>query len=416
MNSLRSIVLGKFSEFNILLKFFNKFGKVPFIEKKNKIMIKNKYQALAQKILSLANIKINGSHPWDIQIHNNNLYSRFFSQGSLGLGEAYMDGWWDVKRLDQFFNRIFKAGVDKKVPLNLQTVLSLVKLKLFNLQTKTGSRKVIEKHYDLGNEIYTYFLDPYNQYTCGYFKNTSDLNTAQRQKLDLICKKLQLSSKDKVLDIGCGWGGFARFATEHYGCKVMGITISDEQVNYAKEFTKGLPVTIKKLDYRELTGSFDKILICGMLEHVGEKNYRRIAQVVHKCLKENGLFLLHTMGVNVSRAFDPWVDKYIFPNSKIPSPQLITRAIEGLFMIEDWHNFGAYYYPTLMAWFKNFDHNWNKIRLVIRKMNQMPEERFYRMWKYYLLSFAGGFLSRNLQLWQIVLSKNGVPGGYQPIR
>lgn len=378
-------------------------------------MAKNKYQAIAQKLLSLADIKINGKRAWDIQIHNNNLYRRFFSQGSLGLGEAYMEGWWDVKRLDQFFSRIFKAGLDKKAPKNLQIILTLLHSRLFNPQSRSGARKVIDEHYDLDNEIYSSFLDPYNQYTCGYFKNTTDLNIAQRQKLDLICRKLKLTSKDHVLDIGCGWGGFARFASQNYGCRVTGITISDQQIKYAKQFTKGLRVTIKKLDYRDLKGSFDKILICGMIEHVGEKNYRKIIQIVHKCLKMDGLFLLHTIGANLSANFDPWLDKYIFPNARIPSPGQIMKATEGLFVMEDWHNFGAYYYPTLISWFKNFHKNWHKIKLLIRKI-KMPEQKFYRMWKYYFLSCAGAFLARDLELWQIVFSKKGVPGGYQSIR
>src|SRR3989344_5043970 len=380
-------------------------------------MIKNKYQNIAKKLLKAAGIVINGTKPWDIQIHNNKLYKRFFFQGTLGLGEAYMDGWWDVKKLDEFFNRIFKANINEKVPINLQVVLGIFRTSLFNLQTKIRSLKIAKVHYDLGNEFYMSFLDPYNQYTCGYYKNTTDLNTAQVQKLELICRKLKLVPSDKVLDIGCGWGGFAKFASQKYGCEVTGITISDEQLKYAKAFTRGLKVNIKKLDYRNLTGSFDKILICGMIEHVGHKNYRKIAKIVHKCLKDNGLFLLHTIGTNVTTNYtDPWIGKYIFPNSALPSQKRITQAFENLFVMEDWHNFGAYYHPTLTAWFKNFDHNWNKIKLQIRKTEKMPEERFYRVWKYYLLSCAGAFKSRNLQLWQIVFSKKGVPQGYESVR
>lgn len=380
-------------------------------------IVKDKYQQIAEKLLTVAGIKANGSKPWDIQIHNTKLYKRFFNQGTLGLGEAYMDGWWDVKNLDQFFKRIFEANINRKVPINLQVIWGVIRSNLFNLQTKVRSLAIGKVHYDLGNEFYMSFLDPYNQYTCGYFKDTTDLNLAQEQKLDLICRKLKLSAKDSVLDIGCGWGGFAKFATQKYGCSVTGITISDEQLKYAKEYTKGLRVTIKKLDYRNLAGSFDKILICGMIEHVGHKNYLEIARIVHRSLKDNGLFLLHTIGTSVTSSYtDPWIGKYIFPNSALPSPKLVTKAFERLFVMEDWHNIGAYYHPTLTAWFKNFDHNWDKIKLEINKTTKMSEERFYRMWKYYLLSCAGAFASRNLQLWQIVFSKNGVPKGYQSIR
>lgn len=380
-------------------------------------MLNDKYQDIFKKLLNDAGIQINGSRPWDIQVHNNKLYKRFFFQGTLGLGEAYMDGWWDSKRLDEFFNRILKAKVDKKVPINLETILGLIRATLFNLQTRIRALRVAKEHYDLGNEFYMSFLDPHNQYTCGYFKNTADLNTAQEQKLELICRKLKLSSKDKVLDIGCGWGGFAKFAAQKYGCEVTGITISEEQFKYAKEFTKNLKVTIKKLDYRNLTGSFDKILICGMIEHVGHKNYRKIAQIVHKCLKEDGLFLLHAVGSNISSNYtDSWLRKYIFPNSSLPSPKRISEAVENLFVMEDWQNFGFYYSITLMAWFKNFDRNWNKLKSQFMNTNKMSAERFYRMWKYYLFCSAAAFWCRKLQLWQIVFSKNGVPGGYEAIR
>src|SRR5207247_100513 len=148
---------------------------------------------------------------------------------------------------------------------------------------------VIEEHYDLSNELYMSFLDPYNQYTCGYFKNTTDLNQAQEQKLDLICRKLSLKQGDRVLDIGCGWGGFAKYAAENYGCNVVGITISDEQVSYAEEYTSGLPVEIRKQDYRDLRGEkFDKIVVIGMIEHVGYKNYRKLFEIIENSLTDEG--------------------------------------------------------------------------------------------------------------------------------
>ena len=278
------------------------------------------------------------------------------------------------------------------------------------MQSKSRSKEVAEKHYNLSSDLYMSFLDPYNQYTCGYFKDTDDLNKAQEQKLDLICKKLRLSSKDRVLDIGCGWGGFAKFAAERYGCHVTGITISDEQIKYTEKFCKGLPVTIVKSDYRDFKGKFDKVLVCGMIEHVGYKNYGTIMKMVHRCLKDDGLFLLHTVGSNTSvRFIDPWMAKYIFPNSMLPSIRQIAGAIEGLFIVEDLHNFGAYYYKTLMGWFKNFNKNWDKIKAKY-------DERFYRMWTYYLLCCAGTFRSRKNQLWQIVFSKNGIKNGYKSIR
>ncbi len=368
-----------------------------------------KTQAIIEDLLLRGDIRTDGQRPWDIKVLNENFYDRVFKQGSLGLGESYMDGWWDCSSLDQMFYRIGKHKITSP-KITLSIVWHYLKSIILNRQNKKRAKQVAEQHYDLSNELYMSFLDPYNQYTCGYFKDTNDLNQAQEKKLDLICKKLQLKPTDRVLDIGCGWGGFAKYAAEHYGCHVTGISISKEQIKYAQDFTKGLPVEIKMIDYRDLNEQFDKILICGMIEHVGFKNYRKIFEIVNANLKEDGLFLLHTIGGNKTiYAVDPWIDKYIFPNGMLPSVKQISNAMEKLFVVEDWHNFGPYYDPTLMAWFKNFDTNWHNI-----KANY--DERFYRMWKYYLLSCAGIFRARGLQLWQIVMSKKGIEGGYQSFR
>jgi len=369
-----------------------------------------KSRALIEKILDSADVKINGNRPFDIQIHNEKFYDRILSEGSLGLGESYMDGWWDCEQLDELIRRILIVDAKKSIPKTLGVALHFLRSRVLNLQTKTRSKKVAKEHYDLGNDLYMAFLDPYNQYTCGYFKDTDKLNIAQEQKLELICKKLQLKKTDKVLDIGCGWGGFAKYAAEHYGCHVTGISISEEQIAYAKEFVKGLPVDIIKMDYRDLTGTYDKVLICGMIEHVGYKNYRKIIKKVSEHISDDGLFLLHTIGRNTSTTTtDRWIEKYIFPNSMLPSPKQLMNGSEGLFTMEDWHNFGQYYDPTLVAWWENFDKSWPEFK-------GKYTERFYRMFRYYLLSCAGAFRARDIQLWQIVFSPEGVPGGYKSIR
>jgi cyclopropane-fatty-acyl-phospholipid synthase len=362
------------------------------------------------KLLAKADITINGSRPYDIQVHNEDLYSRIIKEGSLGLGEAYMDGWWDAEKLDEFFNRVVGSHLHDRIKFNWNDIKTYLKSKLFNRQNYKTSKEVAEKHYDLSPKLYMSFLDPYNQYTCGYFRDTTDLNKAQEDKLRLICEKLKITKGDKVLDIGCGWGGFAKFAAENYGCEVTGITISKEQAEYAREYTKGLPVSIKVLDYRDLNEKFDKVLICGMIEHVGYKNYATIFKKVRQNIKDDGLFLVHTIG-NIKPAIrvEAWFNKYIFPNGMAPSVGQISKVSEKLFTLEDLHNFGAFYDPTLMAWFENFHKNWNTIK-------QDYDERFYRMWKYYLLSCAGGFRSRQLQLYQFVFSPKGVPGGYKSVR
>jgi cyclopropane-fatty-acyl-phospholipid synthase len=368
------------------------------------------YKGVVQRLLSQAGVEIDGSSPWDIQVHNPGFYRRIITQGSLGLGESYMEGWWTCVAIDQFFHRIISADLHKQAKITLHEKISILFRHLFNVQTRSGSMKVVNEHYNQDSEIIQSFLDPYNQYSCGYFKETDDLNIAQQQKLDLICKKLMLSANDTVLDIGCGWGGFARFAAERYSCEVTGISISSEQIEYAKKFCEGLPVSFVKSDYRDFRGSFTKVLICGMIEHVGYKNYRTIMKMVNNCLEDNGLFLLQTNGGNTSVVLnDPWVAKYFFPNSMFPSLQQTTRAVEGLFMLEDLHSFGEYYDPTLMAWHENFTRNWPNFK-------DRYNERFFRMWTYYFLHLAGCYRARKNQLWQFVFSKKGIPGGYASIR
>lgn len=362
-----------------------------------------------QKELAKIDIEINGARPWDIQVHDERLYRQVILRGSIGLGEAYMDGWWDCEKLDEFFHKIIRAQLHVKFKSPGQDLFHFL-TNLLNKQTKIRSLEVMDQHYNLGNDLYMAFLDPYNQYTCGYFKDTDNLNKAQEQKLDLICRKLNLKSTDKVLDIGCGWGGFAKYAAEHYGCHVTGISISDEQIPFAKKSTAGLPVDILRMDYREIEGTYDKVLICGMIEHVGHKNYRTIMEIVAAHLKDDGIFLLHTIGENFSGIdADPWIDKYIFPNGILPRIKNIGESIDGLFVMEDWHNFGANYDKTLMAWNENFESHWEELK-------RPYSERFHRMWNYYLLSCAGAFRARDIQLWQIVFTKGGVEGGYTSIR
>jgi cyclopropane-fatty-acyl-phospholipid synthase len=366
------------------------------------------FKQTVQDLLKNTDIKINGKNPWDIQVHNEKFYSRLLSQGTLGLGESYMDGWWDCKNMDQFIDKVLRAKLDKKI--KGKHIFSVIKAKLVNLQRKAKAYEVGEKHYDAGNDLYNNMLDKRLTYTCGYWKTAKTLDQAQEDKLDLLCKKLKLKPGEKVLDIGCGWGSFAKFAAEKYKVKVVGITVSKEQVALANKLCKGLDVEIRLQDYRDLDEKFDKIVSVGMFEHVGQKNYKTFFKIANKCLKKEGLFLLHTIASNVSvTSLEPWIDKYIFPNGMLPSAKQVTRAYEGLFVMEDWHNFGTYYDKTLMAWHKNFNKNWDKI-----KGNY--DERFKRMWNYYLLTCAGSFRAHQNQLWQIVFSKFGSQVPYESLR
>jgi cyclopropane-fatty-acyl-phospholipid synthase len=330
--------------------------------------------------------------------------------GSLGLGEAYMEGWWEAEELDRFFTRVLGAELEKNFTLTPTMAFEYIKAMLTNQQRKEKAYEIGEHHYDIGNDLYKIMLDKRMVYTCGYWQQAEILDEAQEAKLDLVCKKIDLQPSQRVLDIGCGWGSFAKYAAEVYGAEVVGITVSKEQVELGKERCKGLSVEIRLQDYREIDEPFDHIVSLGMIEHVGNKNYHTYMQAVHRCLKDDGIFLLHTIGGNKSvQTTDPWIAKYIFPNSQLPSIRQLALAAEGLFVMEDWQNFSAYYDKTLMAWYQNFDNQWDKIKLNY-------SEEFYRMWKYYLLSCAGSFRARKNQLWQVVFSKHGIQGGFVPQR
>ena len=364
-----------------------------------------------EKLLNLADIKINGDRPWDIQVKNQKLYQRVLSGGSLALGESYMDGWWECEEIDQMMYRILRAHLQKKVKLSPDLIKNFIKAKLLNMQNKSRSKIVGEQHYDVGNELYTRMLDKNMCYSCGYWKEADNLDDAQEAKLDLICRKLKLKPGMSVLDIGCGWGSFAKFAAEKYGVKVVGVTISKEQKKLAEERCKGLDVEIRLQDYRDVKDKFDRILSIGMFEHVGPKNYQAYFDTVNRCLKEDGLTLLHTIGRKETGKpiGDPWLDKYIFPGGVLPSVYQISEVTDKLFRLEDWHNFGPYYDLTLMEWHKNFNESWNEIK-------KDYDERFFRMWNYYLLICAAAFRSRDIQLWQVVFARMDSGKKYESVR
>lgn len=368
------------------------------------------YKKAVSKLAEDAGVTINGDNPWEIQVHDDSLYKQVALHGTLGLGEGHMDGLWDCEHIDQLFNKVLRSRVERRAHFNLSTAAMVIGHIFTNIQSIARSKKVGEVHYDLSNEFYSKMLDKRMIYSCGYWKHSDNLDAAQEAKLDMICQKLELTAGETLLDIGCGWGGMAKFAAERYGVRVTGVTISKEQAVLARETCKGLDVEILLQDYRHLQGQFDKIVSVGMFEHVGTRNYRTYMQVVNEKLKDEGLFLLHTIGHRYrTYTNDPWSNKYIFPNGKIPYVGHIGKAINGTLILEDWHNFGMDYATTLRAWYDNFEQHWPTF-------SEQYGERFYRMWKYYLLCFAGAFDARHMQLWQIVLSKPARSTMYHSIR
>ncbi|AKM47922.1 cyclopropane fatty acyl phospholipid synthase [Edwardsiella anguillarum] len=368
------------------------------------------WQRIASEMLGRAGITLNGERPYDIQVIHPHFYRRVLQQGSLGLGESYMDGWWQCERLDIFFHKVLRAGLERQLPYHWRDTLRVAGARLTNLQSRRRAWTVGREHYDLGNDLFSQMLDPEMQYSCAYWKQAESLEQAQRDKLRLICEKLQLRPGMALLDIGCGWGGLAAYAARHYGVRVDGVTISAEQQKLAAARCHGLDVRILLQDYRDLNARYDRIVSVGMFEHVGPKNYATYFAVARRNLKDDGLFLLHTIGANrTTPDVDPWINKYIFPNGCIPSLRHIARASEPLFVMEDWHNIGADYDRTLMAWQQRFLAAWPALQ-------QRYSERFFRMFNYYLCACAGAFRARDIQLWQVLFSPQGIAGGIRAAR
>jgi len=361
-----------------------------------------------ERLVEPADIRIDGDRPWDVRVHDDRLYQRVLAGGTLGLGEAYMDGWWDCDALDQMVERAHRSRIADRL-VSPTSALRIAEAKVRNLQKGDRSYEVGRRHYDIGNDLYRYMLGPSMIYSCAYWRRADDLDAAQEAKLELVRNKLVLEPGMRVLDIGCGWGGAAKHLAERAGVEVVGITVSCEQARLASEATAGLPIEIRVQDYREVTERFDRVYSIGMFEHVGAKNYGAYMAAVRRCLADDsGLTLLHTIGGNrTSSRTDPWMDRYIFPNSMLPTAKQITTAAEAELTLEDWHNFGVDYDRTLMAWHANVSAHWDDLPEVY-------DERFRRMWNFYLLISAGGFRSHYIQLWQVVFSRSGLPEVYSP--
>lgn len=368
-----------------------------------------RYRAAVESFLEGSEVAIDGRRPWDIQVRDEAFFERVLAQGSLGVGESYMDGQWDCQQLDEMLFRVFRAQAESRLP-SFRQVWAAIGARLRNPQSPVRAFKVGRHHYDIGDDLYERMLDARMIYSCAYWPKARTLDEAQEAKLDLVCRKLRLQPGMQVLDIGCGWGGAARFAAERYGVSVTGVTVSKNQAATAARRSAGLPIKILLQDYRSLTGKFDRIYSLGMFEHVGFRNYHTYFDTARRLLHEDGLFLLHTIGSNTSQeANDPWIERYIFPNSLLPSVAQITAAVEGLFVVEDWHSFGPDYDRTLMAWYERFNASWPQLA-------DKYGERFRRMWEFWLLSSAAAFRSRRIQLWQMLFAPGGVPGGLAEVR
>jgi cyclopropane-fatty-acyl-phospholipid synthase len=354
------------------------------------------------ELLAGAGITVDGTQPWDIKIHDERVWSRVLRDGTLGAGEAYVEGWWDSSALDQTIHRLQQIDLVDALRENWMIVPHVLKARVLNLQTLRRAFGNGQRHYDIGNDLYEAMLDRRLVYTCALWSTGArTLDEAQEAKLELVCKKVGMRAGMRVLDLGCGWGGFAAYAAERHGVEVVGITVSREQVRFAKQRYANLPIDIRLDDYRNVTGSYDAVVSIGLMEHVGPKNYRGYMELVDRCLAPGGVALVHTIGGNRTTAqIDPWFHKYVFPNAALPSLAQLVTAMEHIFIPEDIHNIGEDYDPTLMAWYQRFHDAWPELRAQY-------DDRFYRMWKFYLLASAGSFRARAQQLFQIVMTRPG---------
>ncbi len=357
-------------------------------------------KSLLERRLAAAGVRLDGGRPWDIQTHRPRFVRRVLWGGSLAFGESYMAGDWEAADLEELFFRLLRAGLERRPAFSPGALWRGLRASLFNAQTPRRAGHVGRRHYDLGNELFAAMLDRRRVYSCGYWRDADDLEAAQEAKLDLICRKLGLQPGMRLLDIGCGFGSLLFYAAERYGVIGHGITVSRRQAEWAREHNSGLPVTIEIRDYRSLpAASYDRVVSVGMVEHVGWRNYRAFMNTAAERLAAGGLFLLHTIGSNTSvRQTDPWIAKYIFPNSNLPSLAQLARAAENLLLLDDLHSFGPDYTLTLRAWYRRFTAAWPKLSAIY-------DETFRRMWSYYLQISAAAFRAGHIQLWQLLFSK-----------
>ena len=356
-------------------------------------------------LLAPAGITINGAQPWDIQVRQRGTYERLLRDGSVGFGEAFMDGMLDCERIDLLADRAYRADIARRLGTGA-ALLETLKARINPFGSRSRSFEIGAKHYDAGNDLFEIMLDKYLVYSCGYWRRAQTLEAAQSDKLELICRKLQLAPGMRVLDIGCGFGGLARYAAERYGVSVVGITVSRRQVELGERRCAGLPVEFRLVDYRELNEPFDRVVSVGMFEHVGRRYYRDFFAACDRCLRPGGLFLLHTVGIQNEESINPWYDKYIMPGVEFPTHANIANASGPDLVLQDFHYWeGSHYDRTLMAWFERFDAGWDRLK-------HKYDERFYRMWKLYLQGCAGGFRAGRMSVWQLVFSKGAIPGGY----
>lgn len=354
-----------------------------------------------------------------IHIHDMRFFRRCVLFGSVGFGEAYVDGDWstaditDVIRwmlLNHENHPTIATDRDKKSPVNWVGMINKC-YGWFRQNTLRGRRRNIADHYDLNNDFFRLWLDPTMTYSAAYFQDPQQtLEEAQFAKYEVLCRKLQLRPTDHVLEIGTGWGGFAEHAAKHYGCRVTTVTISKEQYKYAKEriFRAGLTgkVDVQLKDYRHLTGSYDKVASIEMIEAVGHKYLKEYFATIHRVLKKDGLVAIQMIlfpdhRYEIARRNTDWIQKHIFPGSLLPSVRSVQQAINatGTLNLHHYEDMTPSYAKTLKIWY----HLFNKQIARVKKLGM--DDRFVRKWNFYLCYCEAAFKMRHISVVQAVYSR-----------
>jgi cyclopropane-fatty-acyl-phospholipid synthase len=351
-------------------------------------------------------LKIGETPSFVLTFKDKTALSQTLSSGFMGFGEAYMTGSIDLEGDFQSLFRLGFAADYTKHPMPLSLKLRILLVYLLNQNTLTGSRKNIAHHYEVGNPFYKLLLGPTMGYTCGYYHGPDDdVDTAQTNKFEHICRKLQLAEGEHIADLGCGWGGLLIHAAQNHGVTGVGVTLSPSQQSFATDRIKALgledKIQVSLLDYRDIEGSYDKVVSVGMMEHVGLRFIPGCFAKIKSILKPGGLGLVHSIGNDRQMPADPWTEKYIFPGAQVPSIGRLVEGVTGQGMnLIDVENLRRHYALTIRGWLNNFEANADPIR-------EMYDEQFVRRYKLYLEVSEASFLWGDNRLFQVLFS-NGL--------
>ena len=345
-----------------------------------------------------------------MNVSNPNFYHRVATDGTLGFGESYMEGWWDVEdgKLMECIATFLMSDLHRHATINPLLKLWVLKQRSFNRATRAFSKRNVVSHYDAGNDLYELFLDENMTYSCGYQKDPSDtIKQMQNQKHELICRKLSLKTGERIVDLGCGFASMVIYAVTHYGVTGVGVTLSEEQLRWGERKIAKLGlsdrISLELNDYRDVTGTFDKVVSIGMIEHVYDEGYEYFMDKVASLLPQGGIALLHTIGSTERLGYhcDPWINKHIFPGGRIPRLEELAKAArQANLTIGHVENLKLHYAETFRHWNEKFRRNRDTIRAL-----GPYDEVFLRRWDYYLQACEAAFRYGKLQLNQLLCSK-----------